>query len=220
MEGKMEYLNIALPKGRLADQTLGFFRKAGIPCLDLEKDTRKLIHIDEDNKLRIYLVKTADVPVYVEYGAADIGVVGKDTLLEEGRNVYDVLNLGFGACRMCVCGEPKYLGKTHEIDNKRVATKYPKIAGDYYEKVKSEKVEIIKLNGSVELAPLCNLSELIVDIVESGKTLKANGLVVLEDICDISAHLIVNKVSMNMKTDKISYIIQALKKELEDDTCI
>ncbi|HOD93295.1 MAG TPA: ATP phosphoribosyltransferase [Clostridia bacterium] len=216
----MEYLKIALPKGRLAVQTIELFKKAGIPCKDIDEDSRKLIHTDEVNKLKIFLVKAADVPVYVEYGAADMGVAGKDTLMEESRNLYDVLNLGFGSCRMCVAGEAKYLGKTDEIVNKRVATKYPKIANEYYRNVKNENVEIIKLNGSVELAPLCNLSELIVDIVESGKTLQANGLTVLEKICDISAHLIVNKVSMNMKTDKISYIIQTLKKELKNDPYI
>ena len=216
----MVYLNIALPKGRLAMQTIEFFKKSGIPCKNIDEDSRKLIHIDEENKLKIFLVKAADVPVYVEYGAADMGVVGRDTLMEESRNVYDVLNLGFGACRMCVAGEEKYFGKADEIINKRVATKYPKIASEFYRNVKNENVEIIKLNGSVELAPLCNLSELIVDIVESGKTLQANGLMVLEKICDISAHLIVNKVSMNMKMSKISYIIQALKKELKNDTAL
>ncbi len=216
----MEYLKIALPKGRLAVQTVELFKKAGIPCTDIDDDSRKLIHTDQSNKIKIFLVKAADVPVYVEYGAADMGVAGKDTLMEESKNVYDVLNLGFGACRMCVAGETKYLNRTDEIMNKRVATKYPKIASEYYRNVKNENVEIIKLNGSVELAPLCNLSELIVDIVESGKTLQANGLVVLEKICDISAHLIVNKVSMNMKTDKISYIISALKKELSNDSDI
>lgn len=216
----MEYLKIALPKGRLAVQTVELFKKAGIPCMDIDDDSRKLIHTDQSNKIKIFLVKAADVPVYVEYGAADMGVAGKDTLMEESKNVYDVLNLGFGACRMCVAGEAKYLNRTDEIMNKRVATKYPSIASEYYRNVKNENVEIIKLNGSVELAPLCNLSELIVDIVESGKTLQANGLVVLEKICDISAHLIVNKVSMNMKTDKISYIISALKKELNNDSDI
>ncbi|OQC00208.1 MAG: ATP phosphoribosyltransferase [Firmicutes bacterium ADurb.Bin099] len=216
----MEYLKIALPKGRLAVQTVELFKKAGIPCTDIDDDSRKLIHTDQSNKIKIFLVKAADVPVYVEYGAADMGVAGKDTLMEESKNVYDVLNLGFGACRMCVAGEAKYLNRTDEIMNKRVATKYPSIASEYYRNVKNENVEIIKLNGSVELAPLCNLSELIVDIVESGKTLQANGLVVLEKICDISAHLIVNKVSMNMKTDKISYIISALKKELSNDSDI
>ncbi len=216
----MEYLKIALPKGRLAVQTVELFKKAGIPCMDIDDHSRKLIHTDQSNKIKIFLVKAADVPVYVEYGAADMGVAGKDTLMEESKNVYDVLNLGFGACRMCVAGETKYLNRTDEIMNKRVATKYPKIASEYYRNVKNENVEIIKLNGSVELAPLCNLSELIVDIVESGKTLQANGLVVLEKICDISAHLIVNKVSMNMKTDKISYIISALKKELSNDSDI
>lgn len=216
----MEYLKIALPKGRLAVQTVELFKKAGIPCTDIDDDSRKLIHTDQSNKIKIFLVKAADVPVYVEYGAADMGVAGKDTLMEESKNVYDVLNLGFGACRMCVAGEGKYLNRTDKIMNKRVATKYPKIASEYYRNVKNENVEIIKLNGLVELAPLCNLSELIVDIVESGKTLQANGLVVLEKICDISAHLIVNKVSMNMKTDKISYIISALKKELSNDSDI
>ncbi|MFA7672959.1 MAG: ATP phosphoribosyltransferase [Clostridia bacterium] len=216
----MEYLKIALPKGRLAVQTMEFFKKAGIKCRDIDEDSRKLIFFDNDANLEIFLVKPSDVPVYVEYGAADIGVAGKDTLMEEYRNLYDVLNLGFGKCTMCVAGEEQYIGRMDEITNKRVATKYPRIASEYYRNVKNENVEIIKLNGSVELAPLCGLSEFIVDIVESGKTLQANGLVVLEKICDISAHLIVNKVSMNIKRESISGMIDALKKELDNGTGI
>lgn len=212
----MKYLTIALPKGRLAELTLDLFKKAGIQFDDSEKKSRKLIIQDDDNKLRFFLAKPSDVPVYVEYGAADLGVVGKDTLMEEARDLYEVLNLGFGACRMVVAGPSDFMGKLDEIPDKRVATKYPNVAREYFELVRKESIEVIKLNGSVELAPLVGLSEVIVDIVESGRTLKENNLVVLEEISDISARLVVNKVSMTMKSDRISKIIKAVGKETEN----
>lgn len=147
----------------------------------------------------------------MEYGAADLGVVGKDTVLEEGRNIYEVLDLGFGVCKMCVCG-PKsaeeYL-KSHELI--RVATKYPKIAKDYFFGKKHQTVEIIKLNGSIELAPIVGLSEVIVDIVETGSTLRENGLMVLEEVCPLSARMVVNQVSMKMEHERITRIISDLK---------
>jgi ATP phosphoribosyltransferase len=149
----------------------------------------------------------------VEYGAADLGVVGKDTLMEEARDLYEVLNLGFGACRMVVAGPEGLKGKLDEIPDKRVATKYPNVAREYFELVRKESIEVIKLNGSVELAPLVGLSEVIVDIVESGRTLKENKLVVLEEISDISARLVVNKVSMKMKNKRIMEIIEAVGRE-------
>jgi ATP phosphoribosyltransferase len=210
----MEYLNIALSKGRLTDKSIELFEKIGIDCSELKESTRKLILYDEKNKIKFFLVKPADVPTYVEYGAADIGIVGKDTLLEEGRNLYEVLNLGFANCKVCVAGPPELMGKLDSLPNKRVATKYPRIAREYFEHVKKESIEVIKLNGSVELAPLVGLSEVIVDLVESGKTLKENGLVVLDTIADISARLVVNRVSMKMKSEKINYIINGIRKEL------
>lgn len=212
----MKYLTIALPKGRLAELTLELLQKAGIQCKSTELKSRKLIIEDNENLVRFFMAKPSDVPVYVEYGVADLGVVGKDTLMEESRELYEVLNLGFGACRMAVAGPAELMGKLDDIPDKRVATKYPKVARDYFELVKKESIEVIKLNGSVELAPLVGLSEVIVDIVESGRTLKENNLVVLEEICDISARLVVNKVSMKMKNDRIRELISGMRKELDN----
>lgn len=208
----MRYLTFALAKGRLAKNTLEMLEKIGITCEEMkDKDTRKLIFVNEELKLKFFLAKAGDVPTYVEYGAADIGVVGKDTILEEGRNILEVLDLGMGKCRMCVCG-PKSaaeLLKHHEMI--RVASKYPNIAKDYFYNKKHQTVEIIKLNGSVELAPIVNLSEVIVDIVETGATLRENGLDVLEEICPLSARMVVNQVSMKMENERIIKLIKDLK---------
>lgn len=211
----MEKITIALSKGRLAEQAIELFEAAGYDCTAAKEKSRKLILEDDKTGFRFIMAKPADVPTYVEYGAADIGVVGKDTLLEEGRQLYEVLNLGFGACRMCVCGSKDLIGKLDLIPNKRVATKYPHIAKEFFEMKKHESVEIIKLNGSVELAPLIGLSEVIVDIVESGKTLEENGLTVLETIADISARMVVNRVSMKMKSERIQELIMAVRKQQE-----
>lgn len=214
--GKDRYLTFALGKGRLAKQTLAMFEKIGITCEEIkDKDTRKLIFANEELGLRFFLSKGPDVPTYVEYGAADIGVVGKDTILEEGRNIYEVLDLGFGACKMCVCGpkEAKELLASHELI--RVATKYPKIAKDYFYNKKHQTVEIIKLNGSIELAPIVGLSEVIVDIVETGSTLKENGLMVLEEVCPLSARMVVNQVSMKMENERITKLIRDLQSVTE-----
>ena len=210
----MRYLTIALSKGRLTDKAIGLFENIGIDCTELKQESRKLILKDEKNKIKFFLAKPSDVPVYVEYGAADIGIVGKDTLLEEGRNLYEVLDLGFAKCRMCVAGPAELEGKIDIVPHKRIATKYPRIAREYFEKVKGESIEIIKLSGSVELAPLVGLSEVIVDLVESGRTLSENGLVILETITDISARLVVNKVSMKMENERISAIIEGIKRQL------
>lgn len=210
----MKYLNIALSKGRLADLSIDMLEKIGIDCSEYRDESRKLIFADEKSKIRFFLVKPADVPTYVEYGAADIGVVGKDTLLEEDRNLYEVLNLGFAACRMVLAGPSELAGKLDGLNNKRVATKYPGIARKYFEGKKRESVEIIKLNGSVELAPLVGLSEVIVDLVESGRTLKDNGLVILDEIADISARMVVNRVSIKMKSKRINDIIEGFRKQL------
>ncbi|MBP5775517.1 MAG: ATP phosphoribosyltransferase [Clostridiales bacterium] len=209
-------LTIALSKGRLADQTLDLMEKAGYDVTAAREKSRKLILEDQDAGLRFILAKPSDVPTYVEYGAADIGVVGKDTLLEEGRQLYEVLDLGLGRCRMCVAGPASLKDKLDEIPNKRVGTKYPNITRNYFEGVKKESVEIIKLNGSVELAPLTGLAEVIVDIVESGRTLYENGLDVLETVADISARLVVNRVSMKMKADEIKPMISRLREALEE----
>lgn len=211
----MRYLTIALSKGRLTELSIELFEAIGLDCTELKGSSRKLILTDEKNKIKFFLAKPSDVPTYVEYGAADIGIVGKDTLLEEGRHLYEVLNLGFAACRMVVAGPAELQGKLDQFNNKRVATKYPRIAREYFEHKKRESIEIIKLNGSVELAPLVGLSEVIVDLVESGRTLKENGLVVLEHIADISARLIVNRVSMKMESERINNIVDGIRKELE-----
>ena len=210
----MRYLTIALSKGRLTDKAIVLFENIGIDCTELKQESRKLILKDEKNKIKFFLAKPSDVPVYVEYGAADIGIVGKDTLLEEARNLYEVLDLGFAKCRMCVAGPAELEGTIDVVPHKRIATKYPRIAREYFEKVKGESIEIIKLSGSVELAPLVGLSEVIVDLVESGRTLSENGLVVLETITDISARLVVNKVSMKMENERISAIIEGIRRQL------
>ncbi|GAA0501355.1 ATP phosphoribosyltransferase [Salinibacillus aidingensis] len=211
----MSEITIALGKGRLESFTLQTFEKSGIEFPDFTEDSRKLIFNDRDHIYQIVLVKASDVPTYVEKGAADIGIVGKDTLEESGADVFEVLDLGFGRCKFAVAGLP---GETYDSSSKlTVASKYPKVAKDYYHK-KGVSIETIKLNGSVELAPLIGLSDVIVDIVETGKTLKENGLVVLEDISEISARLIVNKASFKTKTDRIHWFIDEMSKAVEQET--
>ena len=209
----MRYLTFALAKGRLANKTMDMFEKLGITCDSIrDKETRKLIFVNEDLKLKFFLAKASDVPTYVEYGAADIGVTGKDIILEEGRKLYEVMDLGFGKCKMCVCGPESAREKLQHGELIRVASKYPSIAKDYFYNKKFQTVEIIKLNGSVELAPIVGLSEVIVDIVETGSTLKANGLTVLEEICDLSARMVVNQVSLKMEQERIRKLIYDLRK--------
>ena len=207
------YLTFALGKGRLAKKTLQLFEQIGITCEEMkDPDTRKLIFVNEELKLRFFLAKGPDVPTYVEYGAADIGVVGKDTILEEGRNIYEVLDLGFGKCRMCICGPESARELLQHHERIRVASKYPVIAKDYFYNKKHQTVDIIKLNGSVELGPLVELSDVIVDIVETGSTLRENGLKVLEEVCPLSARMVVNQVSMKMENERISKLIEDLRK--------
>lgn len=211
----MRYLTFALGKGRLANQTLELFEKIGITCEEMkDKNSRKLIFTNEELKLRFFLAKGPDVPTYVEYGDADIGVVGKDTILEEGRKVHEVLDLGYGKCKMCVCGykDAAPLLQHHELI--RVATKYPNLAKDYFYNKKHQTVDIIKLNGSVELGPIVGLSDVIVDIVETGSTLRENGLEVLEEVCPLSARMVVNQVSMQMQPERIKGLINQLKEKL------
>ena len=206
------YLTFALGKGRLANKTLDLLEQIGITCEEMkDKNTRKLIFVNEELKLKFFLSKALDVPTYVEYGAADIGVVGKDTILEENRRVYEVLDLGFGKCRMCVCGPASARELLQHHERIRVASKYPIIAKDYFYNKKHQTVEIIKLNGSIELAPIVGLSEVIVDIVETGSTLRENGLTVLEEVCPLSARMVVNQVSMRMENERITKLIQDLK---------
>ncbi len=209
---KERYLTIALTKGRLAKKTLELLEQAGITCEEMkDPSSRKLIFVNHKQKLKFFLAKGPDVPTYVEYGAADIGVVGKDTLAEEGRKMYEVLDLGFGKCRMCVCGPAGAREKLNHQEQIRVATKYPDIAKDYFYNRKHQTVEIIKLNGSIELAPLVGLSEVIVDIVETGSTLRENGLEVLEEIMPLSARMVVNQVSMKLEHERITGLIRDLQ---------
>ncbi|MBB6454143.1 ATP phosphoribosyltransferase [Salirhabdus euzebyi] len=203
----MDEIKIALGKGRLEKFTLQALQEMGIEFPELKKGSRKLIFNDTEDKIRIVLVKASDVPTYVENGAADIGFVGKDTLLEQGADVFEVLDLGFGKCKFAVAGLPDQATKPNQ--KLTVATKYPKVAKNFYNN-KGVSVETIYLNGSVELAPLIGLSDVIVDIVETGRTLKENGLVVLEDISEISARLIVNKASFKTKTERIHSFINQL----------
>ena len=209
------YLTFALGKGRLAKKTLQLFEKIGITCEEIfDPNTRKLIFVNEELKLRFFLSKGPDVPTYVEHGAADIGIVGKDTILEEGRNIYEVLDLGFGNCRMCICGPESAKELLNHQKQIRVATKYPQIAKDYFYNEKHQTVEIIKLNGSIELAPIVGLSDVICDIVETGATLRENGLDVLEEVCPLSARMVVNEVSMKMENERITKLIRQLKEVL------
>ena len=211
------YLTFALGKGRLADKTMEMLDKIGISCDEMkDKGSRKLIFTNEEKKLKFFLAKGPDVPTYVEYGAADIGVVGEDTILEEGRALYKGLDLGFGKCRMCVCGFPGAGELLQRRDKIRVASKYPTIAKEYFENVKRQTVDIVKLNGSVELAPIVGLSDVIVDIVETGSTLRENGLCVLEEIRPLSARLVVNQVSMNVQCERILDIIERLKRVIDE----
>ncbi len=212
----MRYLTFALGKGRLAKQTLELFEEIGITCEEMkDPSSRKLIFVNEDLKLKFFLAKGPDVPTYVEYGAADIGVVGRDTIMEEQRKLFEVLDLGFGKCRMCVCGPESARELLKHQEQIRVATKYPNIAKDYFYNRKNQTVEIIKLNGSIELAPIVGLSEVIVDIVETGSTLRENGLVVLEEVCPLSARVVVNQVSMKMENERITKLLEDLNRVIQ-----
>ncbi len=191
---------MALPKGRLGEKVYRIFDEIGYGCPEILEDSRKLILDNEENRVRYFWAKPSDVAIYVEHGAADVGVAGLDILLEQEPDVYELLDLGLGKCRMAVAGKKGALSQTGKT--LRVATKFPNIARRYYAE-KSREIEIIKLNGSIELAPIVHLSDVIVDIVETGTTLRENKLEVLETVCDISARLIVNKASYRFKTEQI-----------------
>ena len=204
-------VNVALPKGRLGEKVYEMFEKAGFPCDSIKENNRKLIFENEDAGVCFFWVKPSDVAIYVERGAADIGVAGKDILLEYSPDVYELLDLNIGKCRMAVAGKCDFRDDTEKT--LRVATKFVNIAKDYYNK-KSRDIDIIKLNGSIELAPLLGLSDVIVDIVETGTTLKENGLIPFEDIVPISARLISNKAAFKFKTESIEKITEGLKKQI------
>ena len=200
-------LNIALPKGRLGDKVYELFAQIGFSCDLYHDQSRKLVIESEENGVRYFLVKPSDVAIYVEHGAADIGVVGKDILLEDNADVYELLDLGFGKCRVAVCGLNGYVEDKNSV--LRVATKFTNIAKRYYA-TKNRDIEIIHLNGSIELAPILGLSDVIVDIVETGSTLRENDLHVMTEIMPVSARLIVNKASYKFKYDMITGIAERL----------
>ena len=206
-------ITFALAKGRLAEQAFTLLENLGIDCSEPRNPGRQLVLWDKKNNVRFILVKPSDVPTYVDHGVADVGVVGKDTLLEAGRPLYEVLDLTFGKCRLCIAG---YAEQNHQQATRatfRVATKYPNVARAYYD-AKGQTIEIIELHGSIELGPVIGLSDVILDIVESGSTLRANGLSVLEEVAECSARLVVNRVSMKTKRERIRQIIDGLAAEV------
>ena len=205
-------INVALPKGRLGEKVYDMFEKAGYDCSSIKEKSRKLTFENEEKGIRFFWVKPSDVAIYVERGAADIGVAGKDILLEYTPDVYELLDLGLGKCRMAVAGKTDFKDDTEKT--LRVATKFVNIAMNYYSS-KSRDIDIIKLNGSIELAPILGLSDVIVDIVETGATLKENNLTPLEDIVPISARLIANKASFKFKTGEIEAIRDAIATQTE-----
>jgi ATP phosphoribosyltransferase len=210
--GYENMITVALAKGRLADKTMEILAACGYDCAALlAEKTRKLVLAEPSGALRFIFVKPSDVPVYVEYGVADIGVCGSDTLLEADAGIYELLDLKFGKCRLCIAGYPDYAARRG--DTLRVATKYANITGNYYHN-KGENVKIIRLNGSVELGPVMGLSDLILDIVESGSTLRDNGLSVLHEICAVSARLVCNKVSLKIKSEEIKPLVAKIKSAL------
>ncbi len=207
-----KFINIALPKGRLGEKVYNLLEKIGYGCPAVLENSRKLVFEDEKNGVRYFWVKPSDVAIYVETGVADVGVVGKDILLEQNPDIYELLNLGFGKCRMAVAGKK---GEMLPLDKTiKVATKFPNIAKKYFAS-KSREIDIIKLNGSIELAPILGMSDVIVDIVETGSTLKENNLEVYEDIVNISARFIANKTSFRFKTDEIELMKSKIEKEIK-----
>jgi ATP phosphoribosyltransferase len=210
----MKNLRIALTKGRIEKYSVNLFESIGIDCSELKDKGRKLIFRDDKNKIEFVLVKSADVLTYVEHGAADIGIVGKDTLLEHQKDFYEVVDLGFGKCSFNVAALPEYR-ILREFKRKKIATKYPNVAGSYFRN-KGEDVEIIKIDGSVELAPILGLSDAIVDIVETGATLKENGLVIIEKICEVSARMIVNRASMKIYKSQVGELIEKIQARVDE----
>ncbi|MBO5981413.1 MAG: ATP phosphoribosyltransferase [Clostridia bacterium] len=206
-------VNIALPKGRLGEKVYNMFKAAGYECPSIEETNRKLIFENEEKCIRYFWVKPSDVSIYVERGAADIGVAGKDIILEYRPDVYELLDLNIGKCRMAVAAKKGFTDS--KASTLRVATKFPYIAQCFYDK-KCRDIDIINLNGSIELAPILNLSDVIVDIVETGSTLRENNLEVIEDVVPISARLIVNKVSYKFKNDEIDAIVSEMAKQVEN----
>ena len=212
-----DYLTFALPKGRIMQDSMELFAKIGITCPEMDNPGRTLVFVNHEDKLRFMAVRSQDVPTYVEHGCADIGVVGKDTLLEQGKDLYEPLDLQFGYCRMVVA-EPKELRQDDDPagwSNIRVASKYPNVTEKFFA-AKGIQVEVIKLYGSIELAPLVGLAERIVDLVSTGGTMRENGLVEVETIAEVTSRLIVNRASLKTKHKRISRLIEDLEKVIED----
>lgn len=207
-------LNIALPKGRLGEKVYEMFEKSGFECPEIKESNRKLIFENPEKQVRYFWVKPSDVSIYVERGAADIGVAGKDILLEETPDVYELLDLNIGKCIMAVAGKKDFFDDGSKT--LRVATKFTNITSDYYARI-GRDIDIIKLNGSIELAPILNLSDVIVDIVETGNTLKANNLEVKETVMPISARLIANKAVFRFKSSEIEKIVSSMKEQIRND---
>lgn len=211
----MQYLTIALPKGKLFYLAKDLFAKVGFVADKLEEKSRKLVITNEELKLKFIIAKTADVPTYVEHGAADIGVIGKDVLMEAQKDVYELLDLGFGRCHlMMAVPKDKKRAKLTDYTHTRVATKFPNVAKQFFTS-KGMQMEYIKMNGSIELGPIVGLSESIVDIVETGTTLRENNLEEIAFIAEASARLIANRASFKLKFDRISKLVKALEIELE-----
>ncbi|MHB1392751.1 MAG: ATP phosphoribosyltransferase [Clostridia bacterium] len=208
----MEMLKIAIAKGRVAEKVSELLLDTSEYRNIIDSKSRKLVFVDKDKGVEFFLVKPSDVPVYVGSGAADVGIVGKDVLMETQSQVYEILDLKICSCRMVLAG-PSEKNQVRPIVRK-IATKYPKIASEYFNR-KSESVEIIKLDGSIELAPIVGLSDAIVDIVESGRTLKENGLAVYEEICDITTRMIVNRVSYKLKNKSINTFVTAISTTID-----
>jgi ATP phosphoribosyltransferase len=209
----LQSITLALAKGRPAKSTIDLLEKTGIHFNDFHEKSRKLVFYNDDQTIKLIFVKAIDVPTYVDKGAADIGIVGKDNILESQADVYELLDLGIGKCKFAVAGkeEEQPLKQSQQLT---IATKYPNIAKKHFDK-KGQSIEVVKLNGSVELAPLIGLADYIVDIVETGNTLKENGLTVLEDMEQISTRLIVNKASFATKSAEVQQLISQLKSALE-----
>ena len=207
-------LNVALPKGRLGEKVYSMFEKAGFPCPSIKEVNRKLIFENEEAGVRYFWVKPSDVAIYVERGAADIGIAGKDILLEYEPDIYELLDLGIGKCRMAVAAKKDFCDNHDKT--LVVATKFPNIAKQYYNSI-SRQIDIIKLNGSIEIAPLLGLSDVIVDIVETGTTLRENNLEVKTKFLPISARLIANKSAYNFKREQIEKIVASIKEQIEND---
>jgi ATP phosphoribosyltransferase len=206
-------LNVALPKGRLGEKVYAMFEKAGFPCPSIKENNRKLIFENEECGVRYFWVKPSDVAIYVERGAADIGVAGKDILLEYEPDIYELLDLDLGKCRMAVAAKAGFHDDTRRT--LRVATKFSNIARSYYRSL-GRDIDIIHLNGSIEIAPILGLSDVIVDIVETGTTLKENNLLVYDTIVPISARLIANKASYKFKGEQIDGIVSSIRCQLEE----